>query len=320
VHARSSTLRLGQFVGESAAMLKTYDEIARVAPTNATVLIVGETGTGKELAARAIHDLSRHPAGPCVALNCASISPSLIESELFGHERGSFTGAVRRRRGVFEQAAGGTLLLDEVTEMPVELQAKLLRVLETGTFTRVGGEQPLSVNVRCLAATNRHPADAVMDGTLREDLLYRLKVFQLRLPRLADRDGDIPLLAEHFLREVALREGRPKPFTLEAIEALAAHRWPGNVRELKNAVYSAYVLGGAEVPLACLPIEIRSPCVVERPDGDITMRVGVTVAQAERRLILATVAHLGGSKSRAAETLGISLKTLYNRLHAYKRP
>jgi DNA-binding NtrC family response regulator len=242
----------------------------------------------------------------------------LIESELFGHERGSFTGAERRHHGVFERAMRGTLFLDEVTEMPAELQVKLLRVLETGTFTRIGGEAPLAVDVRFLAATNRRPEEAVKQGKLREDLYYRLKVFQLSLRRLRDRPEDVPQLAEHFLAQTSAIEGRTKQFTPEALAMLSAYSWPGNVRELKNAVYSAYILASSEITIECLPAELVTPAAPPAPGRHIPVNIGMTAAEAERRLILATLLHFTGSKNKTAETLGISVKTLYNRLHEYR--
>jgi DNA-binding NtrC family response regulator len=299
-------------------MKQVYDHISRVAPTSATVLIVGESGTGKELVARTLHDLSRRRHGPYVALNCNAISPMLIESELFGHERGSFTGADRRHHGVFERAMAGTLFLDEVTEMPMELQVKLLRVLETGTFTRTGGETPLPVDIRFLAATNRQPEEAVRQGKLREDLYYRLNVFQLSVRRLRDGAEDVPLLAEYFLTQIAALEGQAKRFTPEALAALTAYAWPGNVRELKNAVYSAYILADSEITVDCLPAEIVRPAARPAPDYNIPIHIGMTAAEAERRLIVATLSHFAGSKTKTAETLGISLKTLYNRLQEYR--
>lgn len=308
----------GQLVGESPLMKGVYDQVSRVAPTSATVLIVGESGTGKELVARTLHDLSRRRHGPYVALNCAAMSPMLVESELFGHERGSFTGADRRHHGVFERAMRGTLFLDEVTEMPMELQVKLLRVLEAGTFTRTGGETPLPVDVRVVAATNRQPGQAVKQGKLREDLYYRLKVFQVSLGPLRDRLEDVPVLAEHFLTQIEAVEGSPKRFTPEALAALGRYSWPGNVRELKNAVYSAYVLASSEITVACLPPEISAPPTAPVSGINIPMNIGMTAAEAERRLIVATLAHLGGCKCKTAETVGISLKTLYNRLEAYR--
>jgi len=308
----------GQLVGASPLMKEVYDHISRVAPTSATVLIVGESGTGKELAARAVHDLSRRRHEPYVALNCSSLSPMLFESELFGHERGSFTGADRRHHGVLERAMGGTLFLDEVTEMPEALQVKLLRVLEDSTFTRTGGEIPLPLDIRFLAATNRPPEEAVRQGKLRADLYYRLKVFQLSLGSLRDRAEDVPLLAQHFLTQTSAIEGQSKRFTPEALAMLAAYGWPGNVRELKNTVYSAYILAGREITVECLPVEILRPAATPVSANPIPVRIGMTTAEAERRLILATLCHFAGSMPKTAETLGISLKTLYNRIRKYR--
>ena len=310
----------GQFVGASPLMKEVFDHISRVAPTSATVLIVGESGTGKELAARTLHDLSRRRHGPYVALNCSALSPMLIESELFGHERGSFTGADRRHHGVFERATRGTLFLDEVAEMPMGLQVKLLRVLETGTFTRTGGEIPLPVDIRFLAATNQQPEEAVRQGRLRADLYYRLKVFQLSLGSLRNRAEDVPILAEHFLAQISALEGQSKCFTSKALAMLAAYGWPGNVRELKNAVYSAFVLAGPEITVECLPAEIRTPAATPVSADTVVMNVGMTTAEAEQRLIIATLDHFAGNKPKAAKTLGISLKTLYNRISRYHLP
>ena len=310
----------GQLVGASPLMKEVYDHISRVAPTSATVLIVGESGTGKELAAHTLHDLSRRRHEPYVALNCSAISPMLIESELFGHERGSFTGADRRHHGVFERAMRGTLFLDEVTEMPMGLQVKLLRVLEDGTFTRTGGEIPLPLDIRFLAATNRPPEEAVRQGKLRADLYYRLKVFQLSLGSLRDRAEDVPLLAQHFLTQTSEIEGQSKRFTPEALAMLVSYAWPGNVRELKNAVYSAYILAGREITVECLPAEILRPAETPVSGDTIRVNIGVTIAEAERRLILATLRHFAGNKPETANTLGISLKTLYNRISRYHLP
>jgi two-component system, NtrC family, response regulator AtoC len=309
--------RFGRLVGMSPPMKEVYAHISRVAPTNATVLIVGESGTGKELVARTLHDLSRRRHGPYVALNCSALSPMLIESELFGHERGSFTGADRRHHGVFERATHGTLFLDEVTEMPMELQVKLLRVLESGTFTRTGGETPLPVDIRFLAATNRQPEEAIKQAKLREDLYYRLKVFQLSLHTLRDRAEDVPLLAEHFLTQIAALEGASKRLMPEALAMLTSYAWPGNIRELKNALYSAYILAGPEITVECLPAEILRPATLAL-GHTIPIKVGMTVEEVERRLILATLDHLNGSKRKAAKTLGISLKTLYNQTRKYR--
>jgi DNA-binding NtrC family response regulator len=310
----------GLLVGTSPGMRAIYEQISRVAPTSATVLIVGDSGTGKELVARTLHSLSRRRNGPFVALNCGAMSPTLIESELFGHERGSFTGADRRHKGVFEQAMRGTLFLDEVTEMPMELQVKLLRVLETGSFVRTGGESALTVDVRFIAATNRNPDEAVKLGRLREDLYYRLKVFQMMLPPLRERLDDVELLAEKFLRQIAESEGAEKRLPPESLKLLREYSWPGNVRELKNAVYSAYILATTDLTPECFPPEIRNPESTAPPDeSGLGVRVGMTLADVEQRLIVATLSHFDGSKTKAAETLGISLKTLYNRLQEYRR-
>src|ERR671919_394770 len=234
--------RFGHILGSSAPMQKLYDQLGRVAPTSATVLLVGESGTGKELAAGTIHEMSRRKRAPFLPLNCGAMSPQLIESELFGHAKGSFTGADRQHKGYFERANGGTLFLDEITEMPQELQVKLLRVLETGSFMRVGTTSPISADVRVLAATNRNPEAAVADGKLREDLYHRLNVFPMAMPPLRERGTDIELLARHFLEKFNQEEGTKKTFSPAAIAALYSHSWPGNVRELKNYVQRVYIL------------------------------------------------------------------------------
>jgi DNA-binding NtrC family response regulator len=308
--------RFGPMVGRSAAMQAVYDLIARVAPTQATVFITGESGTGKELVAQTIHRLSTRRGKPMVALNCGAISPTLIESELFGHERGSFTGADRRRAGYFEEAAGGTLFLDEISEMPIELQVKLLRVLETESVTRVGASEPIRVDVRVIAASNRDPRKAVEEGTLREDLLYRLNVFPIHLPPLRERTGDVELLADHFLEELNEREGTTKRFSAAAIDRLCALAWPGNVREIKNVVERAAILADTTIEPAALP-EVQGGHAPQTTDATLQLRVGTSIAEVERRLILATLGQLEGDKKRAAEVLGISLKTLYNRLNVY---
>src|SRR6476469_349958 len=236
------TGRFGHLVGTSAVMERVYEQIARVAGTSVTVFVTGESGTGKELVARTVHDLSRRRARPFLAVNCGAISPNLIESEIFGHERGSFTGAERQHQGFFERAHGGTLFLDEITEMPLPLQVKLLRVLETGTFMRVGSTTPQETDVRVIAATNRDPAQAVASGALREDLHYRLNVFPLELPPLRERLEDLPLLVKHFLADIGKREGVSKRATPAALQRLAQYRWPGNVRELRNVLQRAWVM------------------------------------------------------------------------------
>ncbi len=306
----------GQLIGASPAMQRLYDPIMRVAPTDATVLLTGESGTGKEVVAETLHALSRRAKKPFLPLNCGSVSPTLIESELFGHERGSFTGADRTHRGYFERATGGTLFLDEITEMPIELQVKLLRVLETGAVIRIGGEKPIDVDVRVIAATNRCPEEAVAQGKLREDLLYRLKVFPIHLPPLRERGDDIELLANHFLQELNQAHETRKAFTRAALEQLQRHTWPGNVRELKNLVHHAFILADTDIDPSCLPIIAAGLSDPLQPS--LHLSVGISVAEADRRLILATLDKLGGDKRRAAAMLGISLKTLYNRLNEYQ--
>lgn len=322
---RTALRRLGRFgplVGTSAPMGAVYDLLARVAPTDATVCIIGESGTGKDVVAQAVHELSRRRRGPFLPVNCGAVATSLIETTLFGHEKGSFTGAERQHRGVFEQAEGGTLFLDEITDMPVELQVKLLRVLETGTVERVGGEASIAVDVRVVAATNKQPEDAVAAGRLREDLWYRLKVFPVVLPPLRDRGGDVAVLAEHFLAELNAATGTAKRWEPAALRRLAEHRWPGNVRELKNLVHRAHILADDELRVEHVADQLGgappSGATAAANGGAIAIAVGSTVASAERRLIEATLAHCGGNKQHTADMLGISLKTLYNRLSAYR--
>jgi DNA-binding NtrC family response regulator len=311
--------RFGLLVGRSEALLGIYDLISRVAPSNAAVLITGESGSGKEMVARTIHELSRRRHGPFVPVNCGAISPSLMESELFGHERGSFTGAERRHRGYFERAHRGTLFLDEVTEMPPELQVKLLRVLETGTFTRVGAETPITVDVRVVSASNRRIDEAVAKGNLREDLYYRLKVFQIHLPPLRDRPDDVEPLATHFLEELAKSEGRAKRLNPEVVRILQGYAWPGNVRELRNVLHSAFVLANDEIDPDCLPGEVRLGQPQAEFDGSsVRLAIGTPLDEMERRVILATLSRFEGNKVKTAEVLGISLKTLYNRLNSYE--
>ncbi len=313
--------RFGAMIGASDVMQPIYDAIGRVAPTNATVLVQGESGTGKELVAETLHRLSRRRKQAFIAVNCSAVSPNLIESDLFGHERGSFTGADKLRKGFFERADGGTLLLDEITEMPQELQSKLLRVLETGRVVRVGGEQELPVDVRVIAATNRSPEEAVTAGALRQDLLYRLSVFRVVLPPLRERAGDLDILAEHFLATLNRSESTRKRFNRATLAALRTYGWPGNVRELKNAVHSAFILTDDVIEPTALPAAVHEvPVTADAPDGGdvLDVRVGLSIAEAERRLTLATLRSCGGKKDAAAKMLGISLKTLYNRLNLYR--
>ncbi|MEX2532069.1 MAG: sigma-54 dependent transcriptional regulator [Gemmatimonadota bacterium] len=310
--------RCGPLVGRSPVMKEVFNHLALAGPRNAPVLIVGESGSGKELAAWALHDLSPRREGPLVAVNCGAISPTLMESELFGHERGSFTGATGTHRGYFEQADGGTLFLDEITEMPPELQVKLLRVLETSQVLRIGAEEERRVEVRILAATNRKPEEAIEQGKLREDLYYRLKVLSVKLPPLRERPGDVPLLAQHFLEEVIQREGQPREFSEAAMQALEEHLWPGNARELRNAIYTASLLSDGVIEVEHLPPTVTSEDAFIGDSGQgPPLRVGATIKEMERRLILSTLRHMDGNKTRAADLLGVSVKTVYNRLSEY---
>ena len=405
----------GHLWGRAPAMLPVYEQISRVAGTGVSVFIQGESGTGKELVAQTVHDLSRRRKKPFLAVNCGAISPNLIESEIFGHEKGAFTGADHQHQGFFERANGGTLFLDELTEMPLELQVKLLRVLETGRYMRVGSTQTQEADVRVIAASNRPLIQAVEAGKLREDLLYRLNVFPIELPPLRDRLSDVPLLARHFLAAIAAKEGQHKQFSGAAMDRLCRYRWPGNVRELRNAVQRAYVMAPGELitdqwlPAADLPaatagavdalhggLRVQEPPplgalgsaaaegaawpgsqagvagagearstpadgasgvtaaaahasdfktavtyavsylptqpgassgagmpaegapsgVAPGPDA-LLVPIGCSMAEIERRFILATLAHYKQHKERTAAVLGISLKTLYNRLKEY---
>jgi two-component system response regulator AtoC len=305
--------RFGPLIGASPAMQKVYDLITKVAPTEATVLLYGETGTGKEVVAQAIHSLSKRRKEAFLPINCGAVSANLIESELFGHERGSFTGADRLHRGYFERADRGTLMLDEVTEMPIELQVKLLRVLETSKVTRIGGSQAFDVNVRVIAATNVRPEDAVAKGKLREDLLYRLNVFPIQLPSLRDRREDVELLADHFLAELNKEHGTRKQFSRAAIQRLMVHNWPGSVRELKNLVHRAFILAEDEITVDNLPLGGE-----EVSSSALQVKVGTSIADVERRLIMATLEQCDGDKKKAAQILGVSVKTLYNRLNEFR--
>jgi two-component system, NtrC family, response regulator AtoC len=307
--------RLGLLLGASQSMQAVYEMITRVAPTDASVFLIGESGTGKDLAAQTLHLLSRRSKAPFLPLNCGAISPTLIESELFGHERGSFTGAARRHKGYFERSHAGTLFLDEITEMPIELQVKLLRVLETGVLNRIGGDQPVEVDVRVIAATNRDPHKAVSDGKMREDLLYRLQVFPIHMPPLRERNEDIQLLGDHFLSQLNERQGTSKRFTEDAMERLLSHSWPGNVRELKNVVHRAFIMADQEITPRSLPREVGGDSGFQR---SLHFQVGSSIEDVEKRLIMATLEAYGGNKRKTADILGVSLKTLYNRLNQYR--
>jgi DNA-binding NtrC family response regulator len=308
----------GSFVGTSKRMREVYDLISKIAKSDASVIIAGESGTGKELAARTIHDLSPRSKGPFIAVNASAIPENLVESEMFGHERGAFTGATGTRSGCFELAHHGTLFLDEIAEMPLALQPKLLRVLEDGRFRRVGGSQEFAVDVRVLAATNRVPRAAVEDGKLREDLFYRLNVFTVALPPLRERSSDIPLLTQSFLREFNTRHNtRVESCKPEALELLKAYSWPGNVRELRNILERAVILAkGPWIEPSHLPAYVLdSPGSGMAPK--IVLPAGVTAAGAERELILKTLRLCGNNKAEAARQLGLDVKTIRNKLKAY---
>ena len=308
--------RFGRLVGRSTPMQLVYDKIARVAPTEATVFLVGESGTGKEIVARTIHDLSRRRKHPFLAINCGAISPNLIENEMFGHERGSYTGADRQHKGYFEQANGGTLFLDEITEMPLELQVRLLRVLETGTLMRIGTSRLVETDVRIIAATNRDPREAVRAGKLREDLYHRLNVFPLEIAPLRDRGEDIELIAHYFLEELNAACGTRKQFAPGAVSRMRQYPWPGNVRELKNYIHRVFIMAGDE-GLEGPTMESDVATIPQNHGPAITVPLGTPLSVAARELILSTLEHCGGERKRTAEMLGICTKTLYNRLREY---
>ena len=317
----------GRLVAGAPAMQEVTRQIEQVAPTDATVLVLGESGTGKELVARTIHEHSRRRRGPFVAVNCAAIPETLLESEIFGHEKGSFTGATGRRPGCFELADGGTLFLDEIAEMSPATQVKFLRVLQDGRFRRVGGQAEITVDVRVIAATNKSPTKALQDGALREDLYYRIAVFTLALPPLRERPEDLEELVRVLLEELDERHGRAVRGVDEAaLAVLRRYAWPGNVRELRNVLERAIIVCPGELiglgHLPSPPSAATSPVepAADQAADDVRLSVGTTVDEAERRLILRTLAHTGNNKTRAAEILGISLKTLHNKLNRYNRP
>jgi DNA-binding NtrC family response regulator len=310
----------GELVGNSDSIRKVYTLIEQVAPSSASVLITGESGTGKELVARTIHKMSPRRDKPFVAINCSAIPESLMESELFGHEKGAFTGAASRRQGCFELADTGTLLLDEIGEMPALLQAKLLRVIEERAVRRLGSRKEVNVDVRLLAATNRQPDRAVSEGTLRSDLLYRLNVFGIHLPSLGERKEDLPLLAQHLVTQLAEKHGRPARFlSSAALNALQFHSWPGNVRELRNVIERAVIIcSGEQIErhhFAPYPIEQRERL---RNEDILSLPVGTPLEEVERQMIMRTLQKTKNNKTRAAELLGISLKTLHNKLNLYR--
>jgi two-component system, NtrC family, response regulator AtoC len=306
---------LENLIGESPAMHRILDTIRQVAPTRATVLILGESGTGKELIARAIHNLSNRNKTRFVAFNCSAFSPQLVESELFGHEKGAFTGATERRIGRIEQAAGGTLFLDEIGEIDGNVQVKLLRALDPGVFERVGGNQTIKTDIRLIAATNRDLARLVSEKKFREDLYYRLNVVQIRVPPLKERKEDIPLLANAFLKEISQRDNKTfRPLSLEAMEALLRYDWPGNIRELKGAIDSGVTLAiGPQVTLQDLPLTISEA----RFSGSAGLdeKAGqMNLHNNEMRLILRALEETRGNRTEAAKKLGISRRTLHRRL------
>ena len=315
---------LGALVGHSKQMQEVFGLIERIAPSNVSVLITGESGTGKELVARTLHDLSDRKGRPFVAVNCAEIPETLMESEIFGHEKGAFTGAVERRAGCFELAEEGTLLLDELGEMPIGTQAKLLRVLEERKLRRLGARSEQDVNVRVLAATNRNPEDAVAAGQLRSDLFYRLNVFHIHMPPLREHREDIPDMADAMLGEMNLKHGRRVAgISTAVLERLNQHEWPGNARELRNLMERAVILApdGGLIDVDQLPSGFgRAAATIPLPvDGNIvSIQVGSTVGEAERILIVRTLEFTGQNKTRAAELLGVSLKTLHNKLKEYE--
>jgi DNA-binding NtrC family response regulator len=318
---RGELRKLGRFsrmIGSSPQMQAVFDLISKVAPTDATVLITGESGTGKELVAQAIFELSGRRHRPFIPLDCGAMPSTLIESELFGHERGSFTGATQLRRGHFELAAGGTLFLDEITEMPIELQVKLLRVLESGTLTRVGGEARIPVTVRLIAASNRSPKEAIRAKKLREDLFYRLNVFPIVLPPLRERGDDAVLIADEMLERMNESEGTSKRLSAAARASIRGHSWPGNVRELRNELHRAFIMCERSIEMEIAPPE-TAPTEAHEPESGTGSDDGGSLDASERRQILATLDRCAGDKRQAAEILGISLKTLYNRLNLYAK-
>ncbi len=307
----------GTLVGNSPAMRKIYEVVEQAAPTPASVLITGESGTGKELVAQTIHRLSPRANAPFIAINCAAIPETLLESEIFGHEKGAFTGASDRRQGCFELADRGTLFLDEIGEMTPATQVKLLRVLQERTFRRLGGRTEQRVDVRVIAATNVDPLEAVAKGRLREDLYYRLNVFALRLPTLRERKEDLPLLVQSFITEFNTRNQKAiaglEPLAMRLFEQ---YGWPGNVRELRNVIERATILApGPFIEVKHLPPVLTDGPQAAPPAPQMALAPGTTVEEAERQLIVMTLAHTRDNKTRAAEILGISLKTLHNKLN-----
>lgn len=333
-------------VGSSVPMQQVYTQIAKAAPTDATILICGESGTGKELVAKSIHNRSERSSKRFVAVNCGAIPDSLIESELFGCEKGAYTGADKTRKGVFEQAQNGTLFLDEITEMAIEAQIRLLRVLEERAVTRIGSDRTIKLNVRVIAATNRDPILAIEEGQFREDLHYRLAVFPMNLPKLSDRGEDVLLLANHFLTELNKSENHHKTLSTVGEQRILNYDWPGNVRQLRNMMVRSFILEehtldmsvlvqlinenssetapeaqqskvASNSPVVSEPQPIPQPHLTEQDDV-IILKVGTTLEEADRQLILTTLEQCDNNRTLAAQKLGISVKTLYNRLQKYE--
>jgi DNA-binding NtrC family response regulator len=313
-----SKFGLENMVGETPVMQEVFEIVRQVAPTRATVLLAGESGTGKELVAKAIHQLSPRAKQPLVTVHCAALAPTLLESELFGHEKGAFTGAHERRIGRFEQAQGGTLFLDEIGEIDATLQVKLLRFLGERTFERVGSNKTLTADVRLIAATNNNLEERVKAGAFREDLFFRLRVVEIQLPPLRERAGDIPLLAQKFLREFAQENGKPlNDFTADALEWLMNYSWPGNVRELRTAIEHAVVLcRGEKISARDLPPPVRGG----GPSGGLApalARTDLTVREAEKQLIIRALKETDGNRTLAAKKTGMSRRTFHRKLHLY---
>jgi two-component system response regulator HydG len=311
--------RFDRLTGKSVPMRRIYSLIEQIAPSSASVLICGESGTGKECVARTIHEMSPRKDEPLITLNCAAIPDTLIESELFGHERGAFTGADRRRAGCFELADTGTLLLDEIAEMQTDMQVKLLRVLEESRFRRLGGKEHIRVDVRVLASTNRKIEEAIKDGSLREDLYYRLKVFTIELPPLIERREDIPLLVAEFIKEFDEKNGKSvRSVDNDTMQILLNHSWPGNVRELRNAIERAVVVCDGElIRPEHLPVDLQHTA---GSAPSISIQLGKPIKEIEKEVILENLEYMGGNKTKTASVLGVSLKTLHNKLKKYGVP
>lgn len=307
----------GELIGQSKVMREIFHLIELAAPSSASVLISGSSGTGKELVAREIHKRSPRSDKPFIAINCAAIPETLLESEIFGHEKGAFTGAINRKEGCFEFANGGTLFLDEIVEMPAETQTKFLRVLEDGKFRRVGGKEELSVDVRVLAASNKNFEDAMKNGTLRQDVYYRLNVFNIVLPPLIERTEDIPFLATSFIDEFNKKNNKNvRSIDEEAMELLQTHTWPGNIRELKNVIERAVIICEKDIILGKdLPLNMQKKGHFK---PKISFQLGVSMDDVEKELLKRTIEYSGGNKTKAADMLNISLKTLHNKINKYQ--